>query len=210
MKCVINFAQKIDFSEVNQNGVTSCLYIKACKYVKTTDSDSITESEFGINIGTDFLNSGFNTIFNKVLFFDSTEIEKAYLEQFAKLFDLETGEKVTSKSIFINLERINVPIGVEFYQRYSSDADGHKKGDFVKNNDGEKRVFDSIFSIVVCGSDDVPKEDAKKLAFRNWDANVASREDFSKLFVPVELYDRMKKEKEEKDAALKRAQSEVF
>ena len=210
MKCLINFCQKIDFSEVNQNGVTSCLYIRACKYVKTTDSGSITESEFGINIGTDFLNSGFNTIFNKVLFFDSTEIEKAYLESFGKFFDLQTGEKVTSKSIFINLERINVPVGIKFYQRYSSDADSHKKGDFVKNNDGEKRVFDSIFVVVVCGSDDVPKEDAKKLAFRNWDANVASREDFSKIFVPMELYEIMKKEKEEQDAALRRAQVSAF
>ena len=210
MKCCINFAQKIDFSEVNQNGVTSCLYIKACKYVKTTADSGINESEFDINIGTDFLNSGFNTIFNKVLFFDSTEIEKAYINQFSKLFDLETGEKVTSKTVFINLERINVPIGVEFYQRYSSDADNHKKGEFIKNNDGEKRVFDSIFVIVVCGSDDIPKEDAKKLAFRNFEQNLASREEFSRIFVPVELYESMKQEKMAKDAAMRRAQSEVF
>ena len=211
MKCCINFVQKIDFSEVSQNGVTSCLYIKACKYVKTTADSGINESEFDINIGTDFLNSGFNTIFNKVLFFDSTEIEKAYINQFSKLFDLETGEKVTSKNVFINLERINVPIGAEFYQRYSSDADNHKKGEFIKNNDGEKRVFDSIFVIVVCGSDDIPKEDAKKLAFRNWDANLASREDFTKLFVPVELYEILKEEKMAKDAAVRaQSQSEVF
>ena len=210
MKCVINFAQKIDFSEVNQNGVTSCLYIKACKYVKTTDSGSITESEFGINIGTDFLNSGFNTIFNKVLFFDSMEIEKAYLEQFTKLFDLVTGEKITSKNVYINLERIDVKTDVEFYQRFVSDGNDHKKGEFIKNSEGNKRIFNSIPVVVVCNSNDEPKENAAALAKRNWDANLASREDFSKIFVPIQLYESMKKEKEEKEAVLKRAQTSDF
>ena len=210
MKCLINFAQKIDFSEVNQNGVTSCLYIKACKYVKTTDSSSITESEFGINIGTDFLNSGFNTILNKVLFFDSPEIENAYLEQFSKLFDLESGEKVTSKNVYINLERISVNMDVNFYQRYTNDGNGHVKGEFIKDSEGNRRVFNSISVVVVCDINDVPKEDATALAKRNWDANLASREDFSKIFVPVELYEILRQEKEEKDAAIKRAQSEVF
>ena len=210
MKCAINFAQKIDFSEVNQNGVTSCLYIKACKYVKTTDSGSITESEFGINIGTDFLNSGFNTIFNKVLFFDSADIEKAYLISFSKLFDLESGEKITSKNVFINLERISVDMGVEFFQRYSNDGNDHKKGDFIKDTDGNKRIFNSIPIVVVCNSNDEPKENATALAKRNWDANLASRDDFSKIFVPVELYESLKKEKEEKDAAIKRAQVSDF
>ena len=210
MKCLINFAQKIDFSEVNQNGVTSCLFIKACKYVKTTDSSSITESESGINIGTDFLNSGINNTLNKVLFFDSTEIEKSYLERFAKLFNLEIGEKTVSKNIFINLERIDVNMSESFYQRFTNDGTGHVKGDFIKDSDGNKRVFNSIPVVVVCDSEDNPKENATTLAKRNWDANLASREDFSRIFVPCELYEILKKEKEEKDAAVKRAQVSAF
>ena len=210
MKCCINFAQRIDFQSESLNGVKCCLFIKAQKYIKSTTNGGINEDEDGTYIGTDFLNSGINNTLNKVLFFDSVDIEKAYIEQFSKLFNLETGEKVTSKNVFINLERINVPVGMNFYQRYSSDTDSHKKGDFVKNNDGEKRVFDSIFVVVVCGSDDVPKEDAKKLAFRNFEQNIATREDFSKLFVPVELYEVLKKEKEQREAAVKRAQTSDF
>ena len=210
MKCLIEFCQKIGFSEVSQNGVTSCLYIRACKYVKTTDSGSINESEDGVNIGTDFLNSGFNTIFNKVLFFDSTEIEKLYLQQFSKLFNLETGEKITSKNIYINLERIDVKTDVSFYQRFANDSDTHRKGEFIKDSAGEKRIFNSIPVIVVCDANDVPKENSATLAKRNWDTNLASREDFSKLFVPCELYEWMKKEKQAKEEVLKRAQSEVF
>ena len=210
MKCLIEFCQKIGFSEVSQNGVTSCLYIRACKFVKTTDSGSINESEDGVNIGTDFLNSGFNTIFNKVLFFDSTEIEKLYLQQFSKLFNLETGEKITSKNIYINLERIDVNMGVSFYQRFANDSDTHRKGEFIKDSDGEKRIFSSIPVVVVCDANDEPKENSATLAKRNWDTNLASREDFSRLFVPVELYDSVKKEMEAKDAAVKRAQVSDF
>ena len=210
MKCSIEFVQKIDFSEVSQNGVTSCLYIRACKYVKTTDSSSINEDADGVNIGTDFLNSGFNTIFNKVLFFDSTEVEKLYLQQFSKLFNLETGEKLTSKNVYINLERIDVKTVCEFYQRFTNDTDTHKKGEFIKNSDGNKRVFNSIPIIVVCNSSDEPKENAVALAKKNWDANLASKEDFGKIFVPISLYEIVRKEKEERDASVKRAQSEVF
>ena len=119
MKCLINFVQKIDFQNESLNGVKSCLFVKACKFIKTTSEGGINESENGTYIGTDFLNSGINNTLNKVLFFDSPEIEKSYLEQFSKLFDLETGEKVTSKNVFINLERINVNVGVDFYQRFA-------------------------------------------------------------------------------------------
>ena len=210
MKCVINFSQKVDFQSESLNGVTSCLYIKAMKYIKSTENGGINESEDGTYIGTDFLNSGINNTLNKVLFFDSTDIERAYLEQFQKLFNLETGEKITSKNVYINLERINVNMGVEFYQRFANDANGHVKGEFIKNNNGEKRVFDSIPVVVVCNSNDEPKENAVTLAKRNWDANLASREDFSKLFVPISLYEIVKKEKEEQDAALKRAQVSDF
>lgn len=210
MKCLINFAQKIDFSEVNQNGVTSCLYIKACKYIKTTDSGSINESEDGTYIGTDFLNSVIVNTLNKVLFFDSTEIEKQYLEQFGKLFNLETGEKITSKNIFINLERINVNMNCDFYQRFTNDGNNHVKGDFIKDSEGNKRVFNSIPVVVVCNANDEPKENATALAKRNWDANLASREDFSKIFVPIQLYEIVKEERETKDAAVKRAQVSDF
>ena len=210
MKCLINFAQKIDFQSESLNGVKSCLFVKACKYIKTTDSGSIDEGEDGTYIGTDFLNSGINNTLNKVLFFDSTEIEKQYLEQFSKLFDLETGEKITSKNIYINLERIDVTMNCDFYQRFSSDGNNHVKGEFIKDSSGNKRIFNSIPVIVVCDSADNPKENASLLAKRNWDANVATREDFSKIFVPVELYEILRKEKEEKDAALKRAQVSAF
>lgn len=211
MKCCINFAQKVDFQNESLNGVKSCLFIKACKYIKsTTDSGGINESEDGTYIGTDFLNSGINNTLNKVLFFDSTEIENAYLNSFSKLFDLETGEKITSKNVFINLERVNIDMGVEFYQRYSSDGNGHVKGEFIKNSDGIRRIFDSIPVVVVCDVNDEPKENATMLAKRNFEQNLASREDFSRIFVPVELYDVMLLEKEQKDAAIKRAQSEVF
>ena len=208
MKCVINFCQKIDFSSESLNGVKCCLFIKATKFVNSTTDGGINECEDGgAYIGTDFLNSGFVNTLNKVLFFDSTEIEKAYLQQFAKLFNLEIGEKITSKNVYINLDRINVDMSVEFYQRYTNDGTGHVKGDFIKDNNGNKRVFNSIPVVVVCDSADQPKENAAALAKRNWDANLASREDFSKIFVPCELYEILKKEKEEKDAALKRAQS---
>ena len=210
MKCLIEFCQKIGFSEVSQNGVTSCLYIRAHKYIKSTTDGGINETEEGTYIGTDFLNSGFNTIFNKVLFFDSTEIEKSYLAQFTKLFNLDTGEKITAKSVYINLERVDVKTVCEFYQRFSNDSDTHRKGEFIKNSDGEKRIFNSIPVVVVCDANDTPKENATTLARRNWDANLASREDFSKLFVPCELYEWMKREKQAKEEVLKRAQSEVF
>ena len=210
MKCVINFAQRIDFQNESLNGVNSCLFIKAQKYIKTTEDSGINESEDGTYIGTDFLNSGINNTLNKVLFFDSVDVEKAYIEQFSKLFDIVTGEKITSKNIYINLERISVNTDVNFYQRYTNDGNGHLKGDFIKDSSGNKRIFNSIPVIVVCNSNDEPKENAASLAKRNWDANLASREDFSKLFVPISLYETLKKEKEEKDAAIKRAQSEVF
>ena len=210
MKCSINFAQKIDFSSESLNGVKCCLFIKATKYIKSSEDDGINEEEDGTYIGTDFLNSGINNTLNKVLFFDSVDVEKSYLQQFAKLFNLETGEKVTSKNVYINLERINVDMSVEFYQRFTNDGTGHVKGDFIKDSDGNKRVFNSIPVVVVCDSADQPKESATALAKRNWDANLASREDFSKIFVPVELYEILKKEKEAKDAAVRRAQSEVF
>ena len=210
MKCLINFAQRIDFHSESLNGVKSCLFIKANKYIKSTTDGGINEKEEGTYIGTDFLNSGINNTLNKVLFFDSTDVEKSYLEQFSKLFDLETGEKVTIKNVYINLERINVSMDVDFYQRYSNDGNGHVKGDFIKDSDGNKRVFDSIPVIVVCDSNDQPKENAATLARRNWDTNLASREDFSKIFVPVDLYENMRQEKMAKDAAVKRAQSEVF
>ena len=211
MKCLIDFAQKIDFQNESLNGVKSCLFIKACKYIKsTTDSGGINENEDGTYIGTDFLNSGINNTLNKVLFFDTPDIEKAYLTQFAKLFNLETGEKITSKNIYINLERIDVKVNVEFYQRFTNDGNNHVKGDFIKESNGNKRVFNSIPVVVVCDSDDKPKENATTIAKRNWEANLASRENFSRIFVPIQLYESMKKEKEEKDAAIKRAQSEVF
>ena len=210
MKCLINFAQKIDFQNESLNGVKCCLFIKAQKYIKSSSDSGINENEDGTYIGTDFLNSGINNTLNKVLFFDSPDVEKSYLEQFSKLFDLETGEKITSKNIYINLERINVNMTVDFYQRFTNDGNGHVKGEFIKDSEGNKRIFNSIPVIVVCNSNDEPKEDAKKLAFRNWDANLASKEDFSKIFVPISLYEIMKKEQEEKDAAIKRAQVSAF
>lgn len=210
MKCLIDFSQKIDFQSESLNGVKSCLFIKAHKYVKSTVEGGINESEDGTYIGTDFLNSGINNTLNKVLFFDSTEIEKAYLEQFSKLFNLDTGEKITSKNIYINLERINVNMNVDFYQRFTNDGNGHVKGEFIRDSEGNRRVFNSIPVVVVCDSNDEPKENSTVIAKRNWDANVASREDFSKIFVPVELYEIVKKEKEEKDAAVKRAQVSDF
>ena len=211
MKCSINFAQKIDFQNESLNGVKSCLFIKATKFVNSTTDGGINECEDGgAYIGTDFLNSGFVNTLNKVLFFDSPDIEKAYLQQFAKLFNLETGEKVTSKNVYINLERIDVKMPVEFYQRYTNDGTGHVKGDFIKDNNGNKRVFNSIPVVVVCDSADQPKENAAALAKRNWDANLASREDFSRIFVPVELYEILKQEKEEKEAVLRRAQVSAF
>src|SRR5574344_2408788 len=210
MKCVINFCQKIDFQNESLNGVNSCLFIKATKYIKTTEDSGINDSEDGAYIGTDFLNSGINNTLNKVLFFDSPSVEKSYLEQFSKLFNLETGEKTVSKNIYINLERIDVKMNVDFYQRFTNDGNGHAKGDFIKDSDGNKRIFNSMPVVVVCDSNDEPKENATTLAKRNWDNNLASRDDFSRLFVPISLYEIVKKEKEEKDAALKRAQSEVF
>ena len=211
MKCVINFAQKIDFQTESLNGVKSCLFIKACKYIKsTTDSGGVNESEDGTYIGTDFLNSGVNTTLNKVLFFDSVDIEKLYLGQFTKLFNLESGEKITSKNIYINLDRINVDMGESFYQRFTNDGNNHVKGEFIKDSDGNKRIFNSIPVVVVCDSDDQPKENAVALAKRNWDANLASSLDFTKIFVPISLYETLKKEKEQQDAAVRRAQSEVF
>ena len=210
MKCLINYCQKIDFQNESLNGVKCCLFIKAQKYIKSTNDSGINEVEDGTYIGTDFLNSGINNTLNKVLFFDSSDIEKSYLDTFAKLFNLETGEKLTSKNIYINLERIDVKMNVEFYQRFTNDSNNHVKGEFIKDSEGNKRIFNSIPVVVVCNSNDEPKEDAKKLAFRNWDANVASREDFSKLFVPTTLYDVVKKEKEEKEAVLKRAQVSDF
>ena len=210
MKCVMNFARKIDFQSQSLNGVKSCLFIKANKYTNPTLDGGIMNEEDGTYIGTSFLNSGYNNTLNKVLFFDSVDIETAYLNSFSKLFDLESGEKITSKNVFINLERISVDMNVEFFQRHTNDADNHKKGDFIKDTDGNKRIFNSIPVIVVCNSNDEPKEDATVLAKRNWDANLASRDDFSKLFVPVELYEILKEEKLAKDAAVKRAQSDVF
>ena len=210
MKCLIDFCQKIDFQNESLNGVKCCLFIKACKYIKTTADSGINDSEDGTYIGTDFLNSGINNTLNKVLFFDSPDIEKLYLEQFTKLFNLDTGEKITSKNIYINLERIDVKTVCEFYQRFANDGNNHQKGDFIKDSEGNKRVFTSIPVIVVCNSNDEPKENPTMLAKRNWDANLASREDFSKIFVPISLYEVLKKEQEEKDSALKRAQSEVF
>ena len=210
MKCVISFAQKIDFQNESLNGVKCCLFIKATKYIKTTADGGINESEDGTYIGTNFLNSGINNTLNKVLFFDSPDVEKMYIEQFGKLFNLETGEKVTSKNVFINLERINVPVGVKFYQRYSSDADNHKKGEFIKDSSGNKRIFNTIPVVVVCNVNGEPKEDATALARKNWDANLASVDDFSKIFVPIDVYEILKKQKEEKEAALQRAQVSDF
>lgn len=210
MKCVIDFCQKIDFQNESLNGVNSCLFIKATKYIKSTKDGGINENEDGTYIGTDFLNSGINNTLNKVLFFDSKDIEKAYLEQFQKLFNLETGEKITSKNIYINLERINVNMDVEFYQRFANDGNNHVKGEFIKNSEGNKRIFNSIPVVVVCNSNDEPKENAAVLAKRNWDANLASKEDFGKIFVPISLYEIVKKEKEEKEAAVKRAQVSDF
>ena len=210
MKCVINFVQKINFQNESLNGVKSCLFIKACKYVNSTTNGGINESEDGAYIGTDFLNSGYNNTLNKVLFFDSPDVEKAYLQQFNKLFNLETGEKISSKNVYINLERIDVNMGVDFYQRFANDGDNHKKGEFVKNSAGEKRIFTSIPVVVVCDSNDEPKENSATLAKRNWDANLASREDFSKIFVPIALYEIVRQEMAAKDVAVKRAQSEVF
>ena len=210
MKCVINFCQKIDFSSESLNGVKCCLFIKATKYIKSSEDDGINESEDGTYIGTDFLNSGFVNTLNKVLFFDTPEIENAYLNSFSKLFNLDTGEKITSKNVYINLERINVDMGVSFYQRFTNDGTGHVKGDFIKDSENNKRIFNSIPVIVVCNSNDEPKENATALAKRNWDANLATREDFSKIFVPCELYEILKKEKEEQDAAVKRAQVSAF
>ena len=140
----------------------------------------------------------------------SVDVEKSYLLQFAKLFNLETGEKITSKNIYINLERINVKMNVEFYQRFTNDGNNHVKGDFIKDSDGNKRIFNSIPVIVVCDSNDQPKESATALAKRNWDVNVASREDFSRIFVPCELYEIMREEKTAKDAAVRRAQVSAF
>ena len=210
MKCLIDFSQKIGFQNESLNGVKSCLFIKAHKYVKSTLEGGINENEDGAYIGTDFLNSGIVNTLNKVLFFDSVDVEKAYIEQFSKLFNLESGEKITSKNVYINLERINVDMNVNFYQRFTNDGNGHVKGEFIKDSEGNRRIFNSIPVIVVCNSNDEPKENATALAKRNWDANLASREDFSKIFVPIDLYESVKKEKEEKDAAIRRAQSEVF
>ena len=210
MKCLISFSQKISFQNESLNGVKNCLFIKACKYIKSTTDSGINENEEGAYIGTDFLNSGINNTLNKVLFFDTPDVEKSYLEQFSKLFDLETGEKISSKNVYINLERIDINMNVDFYQRHSNDGNNHVKGEFIKDSEGKKRVFNSIPVVVVCNSNDEPKEDAKKLALRNWDANLATKEDFSKLFVPVDLYEILKQEKMAKDAAVRRAQSEVF
>ena len=210
MKCLINFAQKIDFQNESLNGVKCCLFIKAQKYIKSSSNSGINENEDGTYIGTDFLNSGINNTLNKVLFFDSPDVEKSYLEQFGKLFNLESGEKITSKNIYINLERIDVNMTVDFYQRFTNDGNGHIKGEFIRDSDGNRRIFNSIPVVVVCNSNDEPKENAAALAKRNWDANLASREDFSKIFVPVELYEIMKREQEEKDAAVKRAQVSAF
>lgn len=210
MKCVINFAQKIDFQNESLNGVNSCLFIKAQKYIKSTTDSGINENEDGAYIGTDFLNSGINNTLNKVLFFDSTDVEKMYLEQFTKLFNLDTGEKITSKNVYINLERIDVKMDVEFYQRFTNDGNNHVKGEFIKDSEGNKRIFNSIPVVVVCNSQDEPKENAAVLAKRNWDANLSSREDFSRIFVPISLYESMKREKEEKDAAVRRAQVSAF
>ena len=210
MKCVINFAQKIDFQTESLNGVKCCLFIKATKYIKTTTDSGINETEDGTYIGTDFLNSGILNTLNKVLFFDSTEIERSYLEQFTKLFNLETGEKITAKNIYINLERIDVNIGIDFYQRFTNDSNNHVKGEFIKDAAGNKRIFNSIPVVVVCNSSDEPKENAIALAKKNWDANLATREDFSRIFVPVELYDIVKREKKEKEAILQRAQVSDF
>ena len=205
MKCSIEFVQKIDFQNESLNGVKSCLFIKARKYIKTTTDSGISESEDGAYIGTDFLNSGINNILNKVLFFDSVDVENAYLKQFTKLFNLDTGEKITSKNVYINLERIDVKMDVDFYQRFTNDGNGHVKGEFIKDSEGNKRVFNSIPVVVVCDSNDTPKENATVLAKRNWDANLASREEFTKIFVPIHLYESMKKEKEEKEATVRRA-----
>ena len=210
MKCVINFCQKIDFSSESLNGVKCCLFIKATKFVNSTTDGGINENEDGAYIGTDFLNSGFVNTLNKVLFFDTPEIENAYLNSFSNFFNLESGEKITSKNIFINLERINVNMGESFYQRFTNDGTGHVKGEFIRDSDGNKRIFNSMPIVVVCNSNDEPKENAAALAKRNWDANLASREDFSKIFVPIQLYEILKKEKEEKDAAVKRAQVSAF
>ena len=212
MKCLIDFAQKVDFQNQSLNGVNSCLFIKAHKFVSKTVTDGgINEEEDGTYIiGTDFLNSGINNTLNKVLFFDSPDIEKMYLEHFSKLFNLDTGEIKTSKNIFINLERIDVKTGVDFYQRYSNDGNGHVKGEFIKNSEGNKRIFSTIPVVVVCNSNDEPKENPAVLAKRNWEANVATREDFSKLLVPIQLYEILKKEQEEKEAALQRAQVSAF
>ena len=210
MKCVINFAQKIDFQNESLNGVKSCLFVRAQKYIKSSTDGGISENEDGAYIGTDFLNSGINNTLNKVLFFDTPEIENAYLNSFSNFFNLESGEKITSKNIFINLERINVNMGESFYQRFTNDGTGHVKGEFIRDSDGNKRIFNSMPIVVVCNSNDEPKENAAALAKRNWDANLASREDFSKIFVPIQLYEILKKEKEEKDAAVKRAQVSAF
>ena len=210
MKCLINFCQKIDFQNESLNGVKCCLFIKAAKYIKTTTDSGINENEDGTYIGTDFLNSAINNTLNKVLFFDSPDIEKSYLVQFSKLFNLESGEKLTSKNIYINLERIDVNMGVDFYQRFTNDSNTHFKGEFISDSFGVKRIFNSIPVVVVCNSSDEPKENAVALAKKNWDANLATREDFSRIFVPISLYESVKKEREEKDAAVKRAQSEVF
>ena len=149
MKCLIDFCQKIDFQNESLNGVKCCLFIKAHKFVKTTTDSGINESEEGTYIGTDFLNSGINNTLNKVLFFDSVDIGKTYLEQFSKLFNLETGEKITAKNIYINLERIDVNIGIDFYQRFTNDSNNHVKGEFIKDAAGNKRIFNSIPVVVV-------------------------------------------------------------
>ena len=47
MKCLINFAQKIDFQNESLTGVKSCLFIKAHKYIKSTTDSGINEEEDG-------------------------------------------------------------------------------------------------------------------------------------------------------------------
>ena len=90
MKCSINFVQRIDFHNESLNGVKSCLFVKACKYIESTTDSGINESKDGAYIGTSFLNSGIVNTLNKVLFFEILPSlgRKDFLFQFFSFFSI--------------------------------------------------------------------------------------------------------------------------
>ena len=212
MRCEVIYAEQIPFSKTSLTGVTSGLYIQAVQFVKpTVESDVDVENSDAdcIDIDVSSMNNRMVSTINKILFFDTPESEDKMLKLFGKLFEIDTndtnllGKKKTNKPVLLNIERVVVKMPCEFYQRYNSTTDTHNAGDFVCDVDGKPRQFENITINVLCDAQDKPKEDANFLAKRNWDTNLATEDEYDKIYVPVELYNKMEKKETPKQSTIR-------